>query len=59
MDNTSPKRKLGFTATYGLKNANRGPFFLWLDGKCANALTVNSWWHQNFILEYVEIDLGK
>lgn len=49
------KQIIGFTATHGLEHANKGPFFLWTNGKCNNALTINSWWHQNFILEYVEV----
>lgn len=45
-------RRIGFTATHGLEFANRGPFFVWANGKCNNALTINSWWHQNFIMEF-------
>lgn len=53
---TAPrKRVIGFTATHGLENANKGPYFFWTNGKCNNALTINSWWHQNFIMEYVEV----
>lgn len=48
--------KIGFTATHGLENAHNGPFFLWLNGKCNNALTINSWWHQNFIMEIVPVE---
>lgn len=43
---------IGFTATHGCENANNGPFFFWKSGGCDNALTINSWWHQNFIMEY-------
>lgn len=50
------KQIIGFTATHGLENANKGPFFLWTNGKCNNALTINSWWHQNFIMEYEELN---
>lgn len=50
------KQIIGFTATHGLEHANKGPFFLWTNGKCNNALTINSWWHQNFILEYEELN---
>ena len=44
--------QIGFTATHGCENANNGPFFFWKSGGCDNALTINSWWHQNFIMEY-------
>lgn len=47
--------RIGFTATHGLENAEKGPYFFWNNGKCNNALTINSWWHQNFILEYETI----
>jgi site-specific DNA-cytosine methylase len=43
---------IGFTATHGCENANKGPYFFWKSGGCDNALTINSWWHQNFIMEY-------
>lgn len=56
MDNAHRKHRIGFTATHGLENADKGPFFIWNNGKCNNALTINSWWHQNFILEYEEVD---
>ena len=55
MDNVHGRNRIGFTATHGLENADKGPFFIWNNGKCNNALTINSWWHQNFILEYEEI----
>lgn len=42
---------IGFTAMHGCENANNGPFFFWKSGGCDNALTINSWWHQNFIME--------
>jgi hypothetical protein len=31
--------RIGFTATHGLEHADKGPYFLWLNGKCNNALT--------------------
>lgn len=43
---------IGFTATHGCENANNGPFFFWKSGGYDNALTISSWWHQNFIMEY-------
>jgi site-specific DNA-cytosine methylase len=43
---------IGFTATHGCEKANKGPYFFWKSGACDNALTINSWWHQNFIMEY-------
>lgn len=55
MDNVHGRNRIGFTATHGLENADKGPFFIWNNGKCNNALTINSWWHQNFIIEYEEI----
>ena len=55
MDNAHRRNRIGFTATHGLENADKGPFFIWNNGKCNNALTINSWWHQNFILEYEEV----
>lgn len=48
--------QIGFTATHGCENANNGPFFFWKSGGCDNALTFNSWWHQNFIMEYENTD---
>lgn len=48
--------RIDFTATHGLENAHNGPYFLWLNGKCNNALTINSWWHQNFIMEIVPVE---
>lgn len=41
--------QIGFTATHGCENANKGPFFFWKSGGCDNALTINSWWHQNLL----------
>ena len=43
--------RIGFTETHGLEFAKNGPFFVWDNGKCNNALTIHSWWHQNFIME--------
>lgn len=56
LEDVPVKRKstIGFTATHGCENADKGPFFFWKSGKCNNAMTINSWWHQNFILEYEE-----
>jgi len=53
------KQIKGFTATHGLENAKKGPYFWWKDGKCTNAMTINSWWHQNFILEYESMEVVK
>lgn len=59
MDSRDCRDRIGFTATHGLENAHNGPFFLRLNGKCNNALTINSWWHQNFIMEVVPVKEGQ
>lgn len=56
MDSRDRVHRIGFTATHGLEHADKGPYFLWLNGKCNNALTINSWWHKNFIMEYIPVD---
>ena len=48
--------QIGFTATHGCENANNGSFLFWKSGGCNNELTINSWWHQNFIMEYENTD---
>lgn len=41
MDRRDRVHRIGFTATHGLEHADKGPYFLWLNGKCNNALTLN------------------
>lgn len=49
-------RMIGFTATHGLENTDKGRTFLWLNGKCNNALTITAWWRQNFVMEYIPVE---